>query len=169
MTNRTRTAAPATLDDPRLTAVGLLFEVAQAVECRLAKQLGEYGLSGVETGVVLRLARSPERRLRMSDLATQVELSASGLTRVVDRLETAGLVRREACSTDRRVTYAALTPEGLERVLALLPGHLQGIDCSFTGILDTDESAALMAALRKVRDVIRPGAVAGADADSVPA
>src|SRR6478735_8198035 len=121
-------AKPGGLADPRLTAVGLLFEVAQAVEQQLAPQIAEHGISGAEAGVVIRLARSPGNRLRMSDLATQADLSASGLTRVVDRLEKLDLVRREACSTDRRVTYAALTPTGLDRVLALLPGHLEGID-----------------------------------------
>src|SRR6478736_5113919 len=112
-----------TLTDPRLTAVGLLFEVAQAVEQQLAAQIAEHGISGAESGVVIRLARSPENRLRMSDLATQADLSASGLTRVVDRLEKLDLVRREACATDRRVTYAALTKPGLERVVSLIPGH----------------------------------------------
>ena len=157
------------LADPRLTAVGLLFEVSQAVEQQLAAQIAEHGISGVEAGVVIRLARSPENRLRMSDLATQADLSASGLTRVVDRLEKLDLVRREACATDRRVTYAALTSTGLERVLALLPGHLEGIDRVFTGLLDDDERAALLGALRKIRDAIRPGSTAGANAVDVRA
>ena len=52
--------------------------------------------------VLIRLARTPGQRLRMSDLAAQTTLSASGLTRAVDRLEAAGLVDREACPTDRR-------------------------------------------------------------------
>src|SRR6478752_2734261 len=107
------------LADPRLTAVGLLFEVAQAVEQQLAPQIAEYGISGVEAGVAIRLARSPENRLRMSDLATQADLSASGLTRVIDRL--------------------------------------------YTGLLDDDQRAALLGALRIVRDTVRPGAIAGAD------
>ncbi len=151
------------LSDPRLTAVGLLFEVSQAVEQQLAPQIAEFGISGVEAGVALRLARSPENRLRMSDLATQADLSASGLTRVVDRLEKLGLVRREACVTDRRVTYAVLTTSGLDTVVALLPGHLEGIDRVYTGLLDETRLTALLDALRTVRDAIRPGAVAGAD------
>src|SRR6478609_5753790 len=157
------------LADPRLTAVGLLFVVSQAGEQQLAAQIAEHGISGVEAGVVIRLARSPENRLRMSDLATQADLSASGLTRVVDRLEKLGLVRREACATDRRVTYAALTSTGLERVLEFLPGHLAGIRETFTGLLDDAELEALLAGLRQVRDAIRPGATAGADGLGEPA
>jgi DNA-binding MarR family transcriptional regulator len=152
------------LADDRLTAIGLLFEVAQAVETRLGPALACHGVSQVEAGVVIRLARSPEQRLRMSDLATQVDLSASGLTRVVDRLETAGLVRRDPCPGDRRVTYAALTQAGLDRVLEMLPSHLADIDESFTGLLDPDSLGALQDALRTVRDAIRPGATAGVSA-----
>lgn len=151
------------LADPRLTAVGLLFEVAQALESRLLPQLTEHGMSTIEAGVLLRLARSPGQRLRMTDLATQADLSASGLTRVVDRLETAGLVRREACATDRRVTYTALTPTGGDRVAAMLPGHIEAVEESFTGLLEKKQLAALLDALRTVRDQIRPGATAGAE------
>lgn len=157
-------AADTTLLDCRLTAVGLLFEVAQAVEAELGPQLAEFGLSQVEAGVVIRLARSPEQRLRMSDLATQVDMSASGLTRVVDRLERIEVLRRESCASDRRVTYAALTPVGLERVNAFLPGHLDRIERAFTGLLSDAEGEALLSALRTIRDAIRPGATAGADA-----
>jgi MarR family transcriptional regulator, 2-MHQ and catechol-resistance regulon repressor len=160
MTDDDRTRA---LTDPRLTAVGLLFEVTQAIESRLAPQLSEHGLSSVEAGVAIRLARSPDTRLRMSDLAAQADLSASGLTRVVDRLERLGLVRRDACVTDRRVTYAVLTQTGLNRVLDVLPGHLAAIDELFTGLLDDDELAGLLGGLRTVRDAIRPTATAGAD------
>jgi MarR family 2-MHQ and catechol resistance regulon transcriptional repressor len=164
MTPAARPAPRESLQDERLTAVGLLFEVAQAVENGMAPQLAEFGLSQVEAGVVMRLARSPETRLRMSDLATQSDLSASGLTRVVDRLVRAGLARRDSCETDRRVTYAALTDEGLDRVLAMLPGHLQQIDDLLTQRLDPERLAALLDALRVLRDAIRPGAVAGVEA-----
>jgi DNA-binding MarR family transcriptional regulator len=157
------------LGDERLTAIGLLFEVAQAVGCRIGPQLAEFGLSPVETQVLMRLSRSPERRLRMSDLATQADLSASGLTRVVDRLEAVGLVRRDACPTDRRVTFAVLTDQGLDRVLALLPGHLDAVEAAFTGLLGDAERAAMLGALRKIRDEIRPGSTAGADPSDRPA
>jgi MarR family 2-MHQ and catechol resistance regulon transcriptional repressor len=156
-------AAPTALKDSRLTAVGLLFEVAQALENGLTPQLAEHQLSQVEAGVILRLARSPENCLRMSDLALQADLSASGLTRVVDRLERAGLVRRDACATDRRVIYAVLTDEGLDRVLEMLPGHLDRIDELMIDRLEPERLDALLDALRTLRDAIRPGAVAGAD------
>ncbi|MGN6087887.1 MAG: MarR family transcriptional regulator, partial [Actinomycetales bacterium] len=78
-------------DDDRLTAMGLLEETRAGVSELLAPQLAEHGLSVLEFVVLLRLGRSPGERLRMADLATQVLLSASGLTRVIDRIENQGL------------------------------------------------------------------------------
>jgi len=156
-------SAPTDLDDCRLTAVGLLFEVSQAIEGLLAPQLAEFGLSGVEMGVLIRLARTPDNRLRMSDLALQCDLSASGLTRVVDRLEKSGDVRRDACVGDRRVTYAVLTQAGMHRVTSMLPGHVAQVEEVFTGLLEPAELAAMLDALRTIRDSIRPGSTAGAE------
>ncbi|MGN6688074.1 MAG: MarR family winged helix-turn-helix transcriptional regulator [Actinomycetales bacterium] len=153
-------------DDDRLTAMGLLEETRAGVSELLAPQLAEHGLSVLEFVVLLRLGRSPGERLRMADLATQVLLSASGLTRVIDRIENQGLVERTSCREDRRGTWAVLTPAGRERLDAALPGHVAGIDEHFTGLLEPDELAELMRLLRKVRDVVRPGATAGAEASS---
>lgn len=153
---------PDPITDERLTAVGLLEEVRAGLQEGLLAQLAEHGLSPLEFEVLLRLGRSPERRLRMADLATQVLMSASGLTRVADRLEAAGLLERRSCSEDRRGTWAAATPAGLARLREVLPGHLELIDRCYTSVLDPDELAQLMELLRKVRDVVRPGALAGA-------
>jgi DNA-binding MarR family transcriptional regulator len=62
--------------------------------------------------VLVTLEYEDEGKLRLSDLADRVLLSRSGLTRMIDRLETRGWVSREGCSRDRRGAYAVLTPEG---------------------------------------------------------
>ena len=95
----------------------------------------------------------------MCDLANQVALSPSGLTRAVDRLEGAELVTREQCPEDRRVSYAALTPAGLARIEAAVPAHLEHLDEYFVGVLTPDELQQLTAAMRKVRDHVNPGAI----------
>ncbi|GAB4152914.1 MAG: MarR family transcriptional regulator [Cyanobacteria bacterium J069] len=64
--------------------------------------------------VLFTLKKAPDYRLRLSDLADQILLSRSNLTRLCDRLETAGLLVRESCPSDRRGTYAVLTPAGLD-------------------------------------------------------
>lgn len=149
-------------DDPRITAIGLLFEAHSALTARFAVQLAEHGLSQVEFEVLVRLARSPGQQLRMTDLAAQTALSTSGVTRVVDRLERDGLVARHACESDRRISYAMLTKTGLDRLEETLPGHLELIEQWFTGRFCAEKLDELLDALRTVRDALRPEATAGA-------
>jgi DNA-binding MarR family transcriptional regulator len=88
--------------------------------------------------------------LRMRDLADRVLLSRSGLTRRIDRLESAGYVERTACETDRRGSYARLTDAGRDRLTKALPIHLRGIERHFIAPLDAEELAAIGATLAKV-------------------
>jgi DNA-binding MarR family transcriptional regulator len=150
------------IDDPRLTAFGLLAEVSAGLTAKVQPVVSEAGLSGIDFETIMRLARSPYQRLRMTDLAAQTGLSTSGVTRVVDRLERDGLAARQACATDRRASYAALTDAGRERLAAVLPRHLQDIEDSFTGLLSAEELETFLTTLRKIRDVVRPCATAGA-------
>ena len=150
------------MDDPRLTAVGLLAETYAGLTARLGCQIAQHGLSMIEFEVLIRLGRSPGGRLRMTDLAAQTSLTASGVTRVVDRLERDGLVGRTACPTDRRSLYAVVSESGRTRLEAILPDHLKMIDEWFTGRLDAEQLDNLLAGLRIVRDAVRPGAEAGA-------
>ena len=148
-------------DDPRLTAMGLLAETHAGLQARFLPVLTASGLSTTEFDALLRLARSPGRRLRMTDLATQAALSTSGITRVVDRLEARGLTARESCPSDRRGSFAVLTAAGQELIGGLVAEHVRDIDRWFTGLLTEDQLGALQEALRIVRDEVRPGATAG--------
>jgi MarR family 2-MHQ and catechol resistance regulon transcriptional repressor len=149
------------LDDPRLTALGLLVEAYAGVTGRCAAQFEEHGLSGVEFEVLIRLARSPEHQLRMTDLAAQTSLSTSGVTRVVDRMERDGLLCRRACPSDRRSLYAVVTDAGMARLRETLPGHLEIIEEWFTGQVTPAALRSLLDGLRRVRDAVHPGATAG--------
>ena len=151
------------LVDPRITAIGLLLETVGGLNARFAAQYAEHGLDPVEFEVLVRLARSPGRALRMSDLAAQTLLTSSGITRVVDRLERDKLVERRACTTDRRGSFAAITRAGLARLDAVLPGHLELVERWFTGQLSDGQLDAFLDALRMVRDAVRPEATAGAN------
>ena len=148
-------------DDPHITALGLLMEVHAGLTARFAAQFDEHGLSPVEFEVLMRLARSPERRLRMSDLAAQTSLSTSGVTRVVDRMERVGLLCRHACPSDRRSLYAVVTAAGVARLDETLPGHLALIERWFTAQLDPEALRSLLTSLRTVRDAVHPDATAG--------
>src|SRR5215813_1764285 len=154
------------VDDPRVTAVGLLSEVYSGLVGRFAPEIARHGLSVIEFEVLIRLSRSPEGQLRMTDLSTQTSLTTSGVTRVVDRLERDGLVRRTACPSDRRSSFTVITRAGRDRLAAVLPAHLDLVDQWFTGLLTPDQLDALLAGLRVIRDAVRPGATAGAAAEA---
>jgi MarR family transcriptional regulator, 2-MHQ and catechol-resistance regulon repressor len=151
------------LDDPRITAMGLFVETYTGLSARLAAQLAAHELSPVEFEVLTRLARSPGRQLRMTDLAAQTSLSTSGVTRVVDRMVRDGLLCRQACEGDRRISYAVVTDAGLTRLGEALPGHLELIEQWFTGQLTPAALRSLLEALRTVRDAVHPCATAGSD------
>jgi MarR family transcriptional regulator, 2-MHQ and catechol-resistance regulon repressor len=151
------------LDDPRFTAVGLFAEAYTGLTTRFAAQFDTHRLSPVEFEVLMRLARSPDRRLRMTDLAGQTSLSTSGVTRVVDRMDRDGLVRREACASDRRSSYAVITDAGLHRLDQVLPGHLELIEKWFISRLTPAQLDGLLEALRVLRDALNPCATAGSD------
>lgn len=149
--------------------MGLLAETWAGLAGRSALQLAEHGLSPVEFEVMIRLARSPQRSLRMSDLSAQTSLTTSGVTRVVDRLQDRGLVTRRACETDRRTTYAVISDCGRDRLAAALPGHLELIETWLVAPLrgPVDATGAglepFVASLRRLRDQLVPCATAGSD------
>jgi DNA-binding MarR family transcriptional regulator len=150
------------LDDPRITAIGLLYETVGGLDAKLTSQLAEHGLASAEFEVLIRIARTPGQALRMTDLAAQTLLTTSGITRVVDRLERDGLVERQACPTDRRGAFAALTAAGVTRLGEVLPRHLELIEHWFTGRLEPTAMEGMLANLRMIRDGVRPNATAGA-------
>jgi MarR family transcriptional regulator, 2-MHQ and catechol-resistance regulon repressor len=147
------------LQDDRLTLVGLFAESFKGLSSKLERGLDqETGLSLQWFELLIRLARSPGHRLRMSDLAMQTSLTPSGLTRAVDRLEEAGFVERVACPSDRRGAFAALTDAGLARITAAVGPHLRHVEEHLTGPLSADEQRDLSRLLRKVRDHVNPEA-----------
>src|SRR5690606_21035675 len=142
---------------------GLLSEVYAGLTERMQPVFTAAGLSEIDFETLIRLGRSPRQALRMSDLAAQTGLSTSGVTRVVDRLERDGLVARVACSTDRRASYATLTPAGRAKLEEVLPAHVADVENLFTGLLSEAELEMFLGTLRKIRDVVRPCATAGAE------
>lgn len=142
-----------------VTLVGLVFETAAGIRRVLVPPLErDYDLPQQSLEVLIRLSRSPGGRLRMSDLAAQTSLTPSGLTRAVDRLFEAGLVRRLACPEDRRGAFAELTEEGATRMVAAMGCHRRQLDNLLGGILDDRELAELDALLRRIRDRLSPNA-----------
>lgn len=121
--------------------------------------------------VLAALGETPDHRLRLSELATEVVLSRSGLTRLLDRVERAGLIRREPAVDDRRGAYAVLTPAGEAALLATWPDYARGIMRHFADHLDAAELRLLAAALGRVRvgvGVASVPAAASTESEDVP-
>lgn len=155
------------IEDPRLTAVGLLIEAATSLLAELQAVHSAHGLAGSDFDTLLRLARSPGRRLRLFDLAAQVGRSTSGITRIVDRLDGRGLLRREPAD-DRRGWWAVITDAGCMALSRELPELLEVVQRSYIDPLSQVQLDALDDALRTVRDALRPKATAGSTTTGRP-
>ena len=142
---------PARPDPAQLSAWRRLLEAHAAVTELLEHELlAERGLPLTRYDVLLNLAEAPGGRLRMQELSNSVLLSKSGLSRLVDRMVEAGLVRRERCEDDRRGWFAVLTDQGRSALRRAAPVHLRGIQEHFARHLEPDEVEALIAALSRV-------------------
>ena len=114
---------------------------ARVLRCLEAELLAEQRLSVVSYDVLVQLAETPDRRLRMAELADRVLLSRSGVTRLVDRLERAGLVSRHRVAADGRGVIAELTPAGLDRLRNASRTHLAGVVRHFVARFEPQELA----------------------------
>jgi DNA-binding MarR family transcriptional regulator len=97
-----------------------------------------------------------EHPVRMNELASRILASKSGLTRVVDRMEEAGLVERQRPREDRRAIDVVMTPEGAQALQGARVVHRRGIQEHFAQHLDDRAFAALLDALRPVHEHVRP-------------
>ncbi|MBA3433308.1 MAG: winged helix-turn-helix transcriptional regulator [Actinobacteria bacterium] len=107
--------------------------------------------------VLWALRRSPERRSRMGELAESVTLSRGGLTKLVDRIEAAGLLRRETCATDRRGYEAVLTDAGVEMLRRMWPVYAAVLEDAIVAVLANEDAEQLAEMLDRVaRTAARP-------------
>ena len=125
------------------TWVALLRAHATSIRRFNAELVSEHGLTLNDYEVLLRLSRAEGRRLRRVDLAGQVLLTPSGITRLLEGLERAGFVERASCESDARVTYAQLTDEGDAKLREASGTHVAGIRAFFRGRFSEDEVQAL--------------------------
>ena len=115
--------------------------------------LAPHGLTINDFEALLHLSREDGHRLRRVDLADRLTLTASGVTRLLDGLHAAGLVRKAACSADARVTYAVLTDEGAELLEELRTEHVEVLRSLFRDSLDEEEVAQLAELLGRLPGV----------------
>jgi DNA-binding MarR family transcriptional regulator len=131
-------------DAERLEAWRLLLRVHACIRAQLEQELeATCHLPLTWYDALVYLGATPEQRLRMQDLVGLLPLSKSGLSRLIARMEVAGLVARHDCPEDRRGTFAVLTPAGRAALEQARPAYRAVVTAHFTQHLSDDETAAL--------------------------
>jgi len=130
--------------------VHLLRAHAATTRALSAELVAEHGLTINDYEALLLLSRAEDRRMRRVDLAGELLLTASGITRLLDGLERAGFVERASCASDRRVTYAVLTDAGYAKLEAAADSHVAGIRSLFEQRFDEQELEQLAALLSRL-------------------
>jgi DNA-binding MarR family transcriptional regulator len=121
----------------------------------------EHGLTINAYEALLVLSQEPDKRLKRVDLARRLLLTPSGVTRMLDGLEDAGLVERAFCASDRRITYAQLTEDGSDKLKQAAGAHVASIHELFEGQLSEAEIRKLSEVLDKLPDVAGPDGSCG--------
>ena len=138
------------IDADRFEAWALFLSAHATVVRLLEDELEEKrGLALTSYEVLLRLSGA-ERPWRMHELADSLLLSRSGATRLIEKLEKEGLVKREMCEGDRRGIQIMVTPSGKRTLRAAIPIHMQGIEEHFTRHLSQTQATHLRSAFKKI-------------------
>jgi DNA-binding MarR family transcriptional regulator len=137
--------------DDALSTINAVLNTNRVITEAMEKRLrAEAGLSLAQYEVLYRLNDAPDARLRMVDITRQLRVSKSGVTQLVDRLEENGLVIRESCPTDRRLTYAKLTELGTQALRRGEPACIPVVQEHFARHLSKQDMECVRSALAKV-------------------
>jgi DNA-binding MarR family transcriptional regulator len=136
----------------------LLRASATTTKLLSAELQEEHGLTLSDYEALLVLSRAEDARMKRVDLARNLMLTPSGVTRLLQGLEDAGFVERASCETDLRITYAQLTDAGRDKLAAAAGGHVASIRALFEEHFGNDELRALAQILGKL-----PGVADGDD------
>lgn len=159
MVSRNKTPPGPRVQEPYLGAWRSFLSAHAALIERIEEALADAGLPPLSWYDVLwALYRAPQRRLRMGELAGEVvTIGRTGLTRLVDRIEAEGLVRREAVPRDRRGSFAVLTGEGVALLRRMWPVYAAAIERHFSGQLSQAEAKRLDETLARIGAAARGG------------
>ncbi|MEU5401920.1 MarR family transcriptional regulator [Streptomyces sp. NPDC005963] len=131
------------------------LDVSRLLMHQLEKDLQPFGLTNNDYEILVNLSESAEQRMRMSDLAAATLQSKSRLSHQITRMESAGLVRRENCESDRRGLYAVLTEQGTATMQRVAPHHVASVRQHFIDLMTPEALADLRASLAPVADHLR--------------
>ncbi|MFZ9628645.1 MAG: MarR family winged helix-turn-helix transcriptional regulator [Ilumatobacteraceae bacterium] len=123
----TRRTATKWLDEREQASWRAFIHAVNDLMAATETDLAHHGITNGDYAVLVLLSEAPDSQLRMCDLAAELQLSPSGLTRRLDGLVRHGWVERVACASDRRVTYARLTDSGHAKMSAAAPDHVDSV------------------------------------------
>ncbi|MEK4028231.1 MULTISPECIES: MarR family transcriptional regulator [Bacillaceae] len=139
--------ASADQQDLSLKLFVVLSRAVQSVTKRVEEDIKNYGLNTTEFAVLELLFSKGDQPIQK--IGEKILLASSSITYVVDKLEKKQLLVRKPCPTDRRVTYASITPEGQELMSTIFPKHKEAIQEIFGG-LDAKEKEIMITQLKKL-------------------
>ncbi len=138
---------------PSTDAFGNLLGAHATLTRELSAALvASHGLTINDYGCLLLLSRSGEDGMRRIDLANELQLSPSGITRLLDRLEDQGLVGKGECKEDARVSYAILTDAGEAKIKEAWPQHVEAVERRVGAVLSQEEIKTLAQLLGRLSD-----------------
>lgn len=143
------------LNEDEQRAWRIHLDVSRLLMYQLERDLQPFGLTNNDYEILVNLSEADERRLRMSDLAKSTLQSKSRLSHQITRMETAGLVRRENCESDRRGLYAVLTDHGWDTMRQVAPRHVASVRAHFIDLLTPEDLSHYHRALQPVAEHLR--------------
>ena len=156
----------ATENEMAIEAWRALLRAHATATDRIEAMLAEASLPSLAWYDVLwTIYRSPDKQLRHFELADEMVMSRSGLSRMIDRIQAAGLIERRSCPSDRRGQHLAVTEAGQEMLRKMWPVYEAGITEHFATLVG-DDAGVVGEALRRVEDACRARAPKCAEAAS---
>src|SRR5580765_7190025 len=144
--------ATLSIDTAEIQAFARLLRAHAWVVRGLDRELvSDHGLTINDYEVLIRLSRAPDRSMRRVDLAQQVLLTPSGITRLLDGLQQCGYVEKAGCDSDARVVYARLTDTGLAKLEEASRDHFANVEQLFSERFSQEELAMLCDFLERLQ------------------
>lgn len=128
------------------------LDVSRLLLHQMERDLQPFGLTLNDYEILVNLSESPEHRVRMSELAHNTRQSKSRLSHQITRLESAGMVRRESCESDKRGLFAVLTEAGWENMRKVAPHHVASVRRHFIDLMSPEALGELQKSLSAVAD-----------------
>lgn len=121
--------------------------------------LEDHELSMADYEVLAQLSDAPDRRMRMSELASEAMLSRSRLSHRIKVMEKAGWVKREACPDDKRGYFAVMTAKGWKAIVAAAPDHVASVRLRFLDHLTKDDQRVMAEIFERITDSLKENPV----------